>query len=138
MATEFSRHRLRYYLSERFRLRFEDAGLVKMMDENAAVAAGQRNAKPASNREAPHIASDTVNSTDTIKAEARDAPRSDDSELHQLLFGELDEGNEGEEIEGDEFKGGAFNGDAFEGDAIEYQNLLGKIDALLERLKLDA
>lgn len=128
MATELSRHRLRYYLSERFRLRFEDAGLVKMMDENATVGVGQRNANPASNREGPHIANDTFNFTDTIKADARDAYRSDDSEVHQLLFGELDERNEEEEAEGDEFKG----------DAVKYQVLLGKIDDLLARLNLDA
>lgn len=128
MAADFSRHRLRYYLSERFRLRFEDAGLVKMMDENADVAIGQGNADPGSNRESPHMANDTVNSTDTIKAEATDAHRSDDSEVHQLLFGELDERNEEEDTEGDEFKG----------DAIKYQVLMGKIDALLDRLNLDA
>lgn len=110
MAAEFSRHRLRYYLSERFRLRFEDAGLEKMMDENAGVAIEQGNADPASN------------------AEATDAHRSHDSEVHQLLFGQLDERNEEEDTEGDEFKG----------DAIKYQVLLGKIDALLDRLNLDA
>lgn len=128
MAAELSRHRLRYYLSERFRLRFEDAGLEEMMDENAAVAIGQGNADPASNREGPHIANNIVNSTDTVKAEATDAHRSDDSEMHQLLFGEVDERNEEEATEGDGFKG----------DAIKYKVLLGKIDALLDRLKIDA
>lgn len=95
------------------------------MDENAAVAVRQGNAEPASNREGSHIAKDTVNSTDTTKAEATDTHRSDGNEL---LFGELDERNDEEEIEGDEFRG----------DAIKYQVLLGKIDALLERLNLDA
>ena len=33
---------------------------------------------------------------------------------------------------------GEIAGDELEGDAINYQILLGKIDALLERLKLDA
>ena len=33
---------------------------------------------------------------------------------------------------------GEIAGDEFTGDAINYQILLGKIDALLERLKLDA
>lgn len=127
MAADVSRHRLRYYLSERFRLRFEDAGLEEMMDEDAAISVGQGNAGPASNRGFPHIANDTINSTDTTKAEATDAHRSHDSE-HQLLFRELDEGNHEEETEGDEFKG----------DAIKYRVLLGKIDALLERLNLDA
>lgn len=120
-----SRYRLRYYLSERFRLRFEDAGLDKMMDENAAVAIGQGKAESASNRKGPHIANYSSNSTDAIKAEATDGPRSDGNEL---LFGALDERNDEEESEGDEF----------EGDAIKYQVLLGKIDALLERLNLDA
>lgn len=120
-----SRHRLRYYLSERFRLRFEDAGLEKMMDENTAVAIGQGKAQSASNRAGPHIANDAINSTDTTKAEATDGPRSDGNEL---LFGELDERDDEEETERDEFTG----------DAIKYQALLGKIDALLERLNLDA
>lgn len=120
-----SRHRLRYYLSERFRLRFEDAGLEKMMDENAAVAIGQGNADLASNQEGSHIANYTVDSKHTIKAGETDAHRSDGNEL---LFGELDERNDEGETEGDEFRG----------DAIKYQVLLGKIDALLERLNLDA
>lgn len=119
-----SRHRLRYYLSERFRLRFEDAGLEKMMDENAVVAIGQGKAESASNREGPHIANDIISPTDTTKAEATDGARSDD----ELLFGGLDERNNEEETEGDEFRG----------DAIKYQVLLGKIDALLEKLNLDA
>ena len=125
MAAEFSRLRLRYYLSERFRLRFEDAGLEKMMDENAAAAIGQGIADPALNREGPHIVNDTVSFTDLTKAEVIDAHRSDGNEL---LFGELDARNYEEETEGDEFKG----------DAIKYQVLLGKIDALLKRLNLDA
>lgn len=120
-----SRHRLRYYLSERFRLRFEDAGLEKMMDENAVVAIGQGKAESASNREGPHIANDIISPTDTTKAEATDGTRSDGNEL---LFGGLDERNDEEETEGDEFRG----------DAIKYQVLLGKIDALLEKLNLDA
>lgn len=119
------RRRLRYYLSERFRLRFEDAGLEKMMGENAAVAIGHGKAESASDREGPHVANDPNNSTDTIKTEATDGPRSDGNEL---LFGELDERNDEEETEVDEFRG----------DAIKYQVLLGKIDALLERLNLDA
>lgn len=120
-----SRHRLRYYLSERFRLRFEDAGLQNMMGENPAVAIGHGKAESDSNREGPHVANDTINSTDTIKTEATDGPRSDGNEL---LFGELHERNDEEETEGDEFRG----------DAIKYHVLLGKIDALLERLNLDA
>lgn len=120
-----SRHRLRYYLSERFRLRFEDAGLQNMMGENAAVAIGHGKAESASNTEGRHVANDNINSTDTIKTEATNGPHSDGNEL---LFGELDDRNDDEETEGDEFRG----------DAIKYQVLLGKIDALLERLNLDA
>lgn len=95
------------------------------MDENAAVAIGQGKAESALNRKGPHIANYTSNSTDSIKAEAKDGPRLDGNEL---FFGTLDERNDGEETEADEF----------EGDAIKYQVLLGKIDALLERLNLDA
>lgn len=47
-------------------------------------------------------------------------------EGRQMLFGEV--GTLDGEITGDEFAG----------DAVNYQILLGKIDALLDRLKLDA
>ncbi|KAL3426585.1 BTB/POZ domain-containing protein [Phlyctema vagabunda] len=88
---------IRYYLSERFRLRFEDSGLEDMMDENG------------------EINSEAVQSLSEVPA---------------------DEGFVG----GGEIRtlDGEIAGDEFAADAINYQVLLGKIDTLLEKLKLDA
>ncbi|EON68801.1 hypothetical protein W97_08059 [Coniosporium apollinis CBS 100218] len=100
---------IRYYLSERFRLRFEDAGLDEMMDESPE----------------PHLQPSDPGYIDTC-----------------------DEGSEGELYAADMeqmLAGGAVRtldgevaGDEFTQDAINYQILLGKIDRLLDRLRLDA
>ncbi|GAO16084.1 hypothetical protein UVI_02054250 [Ustilaginoidea virens] len=84
---------IRYHLSERFRLRFEDAGLDEMMrggdrgDGDGAEAAAKSSA-----------------------GTACAVPALDGGEAQ----------------------------DEFASDALSYQMLLGKIDAMLERLKLDA
>ncbi|MCJ1285275.1 hypothetical protein MMC26_004615 [Xylographa opegraphella] len=112
---------IRFYLSERFRLRFEDAGMEEMMDdEDAGIVNGEDsglveevkegeedgwNAEKGASRPADFIVPDV---------EAQLA-----SGAVRMLDGEI-------------------AGDEFAGDAINYQVLLGKIDALLERLKLDA
>ncbi|UKZ82451.1 hypothetical protein TrVFT333_010240 [Trichoderma virens FT-333] len=85
---------IRYYLSERFRLRFEDAGLEEMMDEDGEISAQM-------------VAALANGSADVADATAAVA---------QLDTAE----------------------DEFASDAINYQILLQKIDAMLERLKLDA
>jgi ankyrin repeat and BTB/POZ domain-containing protein 1 len=92
---------IRYYLSERFRLRFEDAGLEEMMDELELDEAGDPIAPPF------------------------ESEKHEDQENMGLdgVFRTLD----GEDA-----------GDEFAVDAQNYQILLGKIDGLLDRLKLDA
>ena len=91
---------IRYYLSERFRLRFEDAGIEDMMLEDEAGEAAQ----------APGgLESDNATVEETA----------DEGEGVRTLNGEAAE-------------------DEFVSDAINYQILLGKIDAMLERLNLDA
>jgi len=91
---------IRYYLSERFRLRFEDVGIEEMEERVEDWAAGRK-------------------------------------------VGEGGEEANGEDG-GDGFEGvvrtldGEIAGDEFAADALNYQILLGKIDDLLDRLKLDA
>lgn len=94
---------IRYYLSERFRLRFEDAGLDEMM----------------------------MGEDGEITAEAAAAL----AERGEVMKGD------GVEVEGNGVVAtldGDMAEDEFASDAINYQILLGKIDAMLERLKLDA
>lgn len=108
---------IRYYLSERFRLRFEDSGLEEMMDEDgelrpdavaAAVAAEEEEGEEGVKK--LEVAGDAQ--SDPIAAQvAAGAIRTLDGELA---------------------------GDEFAQDAINYQILLGKIDRLLDSLKLDA
>ena len=115
---------IRYFLSERFRLRFEDIALSDIEEdaaEGAEIAAGANGratgTEPAPDGEAKlemtaskddAVAADKVSNTQTIV----------DGGL-RTLDGELAE-------------------DEFDSDALNYQILLGKIDSLLERLGLDA
>lgn len=110
---------LRYYLSERFRLRFEDSGLDEMMDENAAIQAV-----------ADATEGDLVDSMgdftleDKMPENTKAVPVSSEQQVAAAgVIRNLD----GEEV-----------GDEFAQDAMNYQILLGKIDTLLEKLGLDA
>ncbi|EMD69260.1 hypothetical protein COCSADRAFT_130806 [Bipolaris sorokiniana ND90Pr] len=108
---------IRYYLSERFRLRFEDSGLDEMMDENAAIRATTEG--------------DIVDAVDDLALED-DVPgktRNDENiaSVEQQVATGVIRNLDGEEV-----------GDEFAQDAMNYQILLGKIDTLLERLNLDA
>ncbi|PQE04868.1 btb poz domain-containing protein [Rutstroemia sp. NJR-2017a BBW] len=98
---------IRYYLSDRFRLRFEDSGLEDMMDETAALPQEGSTAD-----EKPDEAIDVA----PIKEEIPDPTFN--GQIRTL---------DGEIVT-----------DEFAADAINYQVLLGKLDKLLERLKLDA
>lgn len=106
---------IRYYLSERFRLRFEDSGIDDMMEEDAepiAEAVNDYADGKAQEDEAIHV---------DVLPDAQ-VP-ADDNQMNNGTIRTLD---------------GELVSDELEGDAINYQILLGKIDALLERLKLDA
>lgn len=101
--------RIRYYLSERFRLRFEDAGLEDLMNESES-----------SSQEEDYASNTTTASTpSTIESEP----------VPPLLNGT---GTVVRTLDGD------MAGDEFAREASEYQMLLGKIDELLKRLGLDA
>jgi ankyrin repeat and BTB/POZ domain-containing protein 1 len=102
---------IRYYLSERFRLRFEDSGLDEMMDENAAIKAAEADLG---------VAMDDISIEDQKKEEQ--APPVE----QQIAAGAI------------RTLDGEIIGDEFLQDAQNYQILLGKIDSLLERLNLDA
>ncbi|KAJ4131602.1 hypothetical protein NW768_005795 [Fusarium equiseti] len=110
---------IRYYLGDRFRLRFEDAGLEEMMDESGEII-----------------------DTDLAAAMAQQADLSVDSKndaLEQSQNGVQTNGN-GEAQDGEAVRtlDGAEAEDEFASDAINYQILQRKIDAMLDRLKLDA
>lgn len=116
---------IRYYLSERFRLRFEDAGLEELMDDEEAALATEASLKD-------------VDST------TADAPVPEDEGVDVSSGKHTPPKEEVGQIE-DVFASGAVRtldgeiaGDEFEEDAMNYQILLGKIDGLLDRLKLDA
>lgn len=101
---------IRYYLSERFRLRFEDVGWDEVIDEDGeikaeaaqglAAAAEQRIAAAESNGNLEVAVGQTTGFVRTL---------------------------DGKEVS-----------DEFDLDAQNYQILLGKIDTILEKLKLDA
>lgn len=105
---------IRYYLSERFRLRFEDSGLEDIMDENGQIHADDPEAATtdeAIDLKAPPTKIENLNA---------------DPASNPFLNGEI------RTLDGD------IAGDEFAADAINYQVLLNKIDTLLEKLKLDA
>ena len=105
---------IRYYLSERFRLRFEDAGLDEMLDEAGEIDAEVAEALGSAREEA-----DIAASPDAVGAElVAEAPERREGVM-RTLDGKLAE-------------------DEFASDAINYQVLLEKIDNMLDKLKLDA
>lgn len=113
---------IRYYLSERFRLRFEDSGLEDIMDENGEINADA--AQAISNAAAATDEAIDMNGPQPQSTKTETLPA--DPASNPFMNGEI------RTLDGD------IAGDEFAADAINYQVLLGKIDSLLERLKLDA
>ncbi|EEY15722.1 BTB/POZ domain-containing protein [Verticillium alfalfae VaMs.102] len=116
---------IRYYLSERFRLRFEDAGLDEMMDEQGEINAAAAASLAESSQEAQQKAEDglTLQEIDLRVVKSEEPAEKEEAT---------------EETGGVMTLDGAVAEDEFASDAINYQILLGKIDIMLERLKLDA
>ncbi|KAJ5180082.1 hypothetical protein N7492_003292 [Penicillium capsulatum] len=106
---------IRFYLNERFRLRFDDAGLDEMMDEQE---------QPVDD-EAGEQSEDMQNLADGVEGLGISKPPqpSSTSESHTREIRTLD---------------GAIAEDEFSEDAMNYQILMEKLDALLEQLNLDA
>ncbi|KAH6710965.1 hypothetical protein BKA61DRAFT_737840 [Leptodontidium sp. MPI-SDFR-AT-0119] len=104
---------IRHYLSDRFRLRFEDSGLEDMMDEDQVATDAD-------------MATDESQKLDEAVDMGTPPDTAPDSASNPFLNGEI------------RTLDGEVAGDEFAADAINYQVLLGKIDTLLEKLKLDA
>ncbi|KAM0461954.1 hypothetical protein ACHAPV_002549 [Trichoderma viride] len=128
---------IRYYLSERFRLRFEDAGLEDMMDEegeiNAQLAAALANGAPDAQPEEAKTGLPTdaaVNGETTTSHHAAAETKKSEDDNDQTTGGQG--GDAMQTLDGETAE------DEFASDAINYQILLQKIDAMLEGLKLDA
>lgn len=111
---------IRYYLSERFRLRFEDSGLEDMMEEEATESMQFEPKTEAKLHEDKGV---EVGSMRNGEATQGAVDKSSDHLMETGAIRTLD---------------GEIAGDELEGDAINYQILLGKINGLLDRLKLDA
>jgi ankyrin repeat and BTB/POZ domain-containing protein 1 len=103
---------IRYYLSERFRLRFEEAGLEELLDEDGEITA--------------ETAGILASRSD------REAAKESDSAAHAAVSNPGVSGGVVRTLDGDLVE------DEFDQEARNYQILLGKIEVLLERLKLDA
>ena len=115
---------IRYYLSERFRLRFEDAGLEEMMDDEGEISAELAEAM-ANQAQISENGNSLPVTTPTSVITNGDA-------VHVEKVNEEVDGPAVRTLDGEAAE------DEFASDAINYQILLGKIDAMLDRLKLDA
>ena len=108
---------IRYFLSERFRMRFEDAGLDDMLEDEAKAAI-----EASTNVHINTSAFDENNHTGA-PACAEDGTAVSSSPAVQGEMRTLD---------------GQLVDDEFDSDALNYRILLEKIDKLLDRLDLDA
>ncbi len=113
---------IRYYLSDRFRLRFEDAGFEEMMEE-MELSNGTAGMENGSTILKDHSLDGAAVNGHVAPTVGSDAFASIEDKLRDGAIRTLD---------------GEIAGDEFAGDAVNYQILLGKIDSLLDRLKLDA
>lgn len=104
---------IRYYLSERFRLRFEDSGLGEMMDEEEGSGSEKEDGEGEGEGE-------------DDEGYAGSPGLAPDLEAHAGAEGVI------------RTLDGEVAGDEFAQDALNYQILLGKIDGLLDELTLDA
>ncbi len=109
---------IRFYLNERFRLRFDDAGLDELMDEQQPTVDGDEVAQV----EGMEKITGGVEAMNVNKSTALDT-RTQQANGYTREIRTLD---------------GALVEDEFDEDAMNYQILLEKLDALLERLNLDA
>jgi len=116
---------IRYYLSERFRLRFEDPGLEDMMDEATEGAIEDARA------DTEAIERLSEEGEKTVEDEGVDVSSfpNDDAAIVDIIN---PSGGAVRTLDGE------IAGDEFARDAVNYQILLNKIDRLLDRLKLDA
>jgi ankyrin repeat and BTB/POZ domain-containing protein 1 len=112
---------IRYYLSDRFRLRFEDVGLDEVLDEEEAFAESRRQANLPDWSQGDKLATPPEDEGVDVHT-----PETNTEALLHTGPGVI------RTLDGD------IAGDERAADAVNYQILLGKIDTLLEKLKLDA
>jgi ankyrin repeat and BTB/POZ domain-containing protein 1 len=134
---------IRWYLSERFRLRFEDSGLEDLMDEEVQMMQQQQQHAEHGGQEIrevmplPHWGTGPLSSPSQEEQQRRQQPHDDEGvDMTSPSRDEFLHSADGAGIV--RTLDGELAGDEFASDAINYQVLLGKIDRLLERLKLDA
>jgi hypothetical protein len=137
---------IRYYLSERFRLRFEDAGIDEMMEDEAnQIAEAPKDTVNISvvdpsttDTNPPNWGSATATSSRSKTPEDEGVDMSTDG-AHSKQELQRDSAAEPENT-GPVIRtlDGQIAGDEFSRDAMDYQILLNKLDRLLEKLNLDA
>jgi hypothetical protein len=108
---------IRFYLGERFRLRFDEAGLDEMMEEKVQPEDEDEDGQP---DDASGLA-EGVETLDISKESTVDQPGESQDDVSEIRA--LD---------------GALVVDEFSEDAMNYEILLEKLDDLLERLNLEA
>lgn len=136
---------IRYYLSERFRLRFEDVGIDEMMDDDADSIADVKNDDVNVAQVEPSSTGDDLSKrgSDTPSKQSRtpedegvdmsdDGARQRSSGQHNASVDPENIGTVMRTLDGE------VAGDEFSRDAANYQILLNKLDHLLEKLDLDA
>ncbi|KAK2772963.1 hypothetical protein FQN53_004333 [Emmonsiellopsis sp. PD_33] len=147
---------IRFYLSERFRLRFEDAGLDEMMDEsreeaaqlagavvNIAQVAPDTNAQPL---DIPNWGPSSARSDSAFASvSGYSSPRQRTKTPEDEAIDVSDDRTKSPSGQEAENTSSAFRtldgnaaGDEFARDAADYQILLNKLDVLLQKLDLDA
>ncbi|KAI0522164.1 BTB/POZ domain-containing protein [Xylaria bambusicola] len=114
---------IRYYLGERFRLRFEDADLEGILNENDET--------DASIAEALSSQLQIVGDSTEVPA-PRESEKTPNVSPQQILAANQAAGNGVRTLDGEVAE------DEFASDAINYRVLLEKIDIMLQKLKLDA
>jgi ankyrin repeat/BTB/POZ domain-containing protein 1 len=117
---------IRYYLSERFRLRFEDAGLDDIMDDEQTLIGSQDESNVFEWSVGEKTQLPTPSEDDSVGIRSTMASEMNTEALLQAgvdVVRTLD---------------GELASDERAADAVNHQILLGKIDILLEKLKLDA
>ncbi|KKY14937.1 putative ankyrin repeat and btb poz domain protein [Phaeomoniella chlamydospora] len=129
---------IRWYLSERFRLRFEDTGFEEMMEEEMAGAAAAASATRQEGGQAV-----TTEDKDNTSLPKWDSGQQEDEAIDMTSppppnFGNAQGFDEMLAAGAVRTLDGEIAGDELAADAANYQHLLGKIDGLLDRLKLDA
>ncbi|KAI7153858.1 hypothetical protein KC349_g8077 [Hortaea werneckii] len=145
---------IRYYLSDRFRLRFEDSGLDEMMDEKeddgeeeeageGKVSLGKVAEEADAHREDPNVVVKTTAGKRAHEDEGYGGSPEEGEEAGAAKQQPGESGTFAPDLEVLETQGvvrtldGEVAGDEFAQDAMNYQILLGKLETLMENLGLD-